>query len=625
MTIQISEASYTSNHVKINSDIRKVFTTSAAFGILRQQLVKNIGMKRLKNFLYHFGWKMGANDAKKLMKENTDKEYLIRKGPMLHIENGHIRGMEHKCDVNYNDLGDVESVYGRGIWIDSYEAQEHIQHFGVADEPVCHTLIGYASGFMSTVFGEPVLAKEFECVGKGDPVCRWKVKTKRQWLEEGHDDYFDYENPPIVEELEVTYEQLYKQQQFMLQLEKLQKRLMDEVINGSDLQTISEIIYSIANVPLTVEDRNFQLLASAGLTDEQYIEYKEDLENYLENKKLTKDNWPEWLLRGTIKTDLQERLITPIFVQKEILGYCTFIYDCHSTRDSESDFFILERFASAASLILLNEKTEFESFERMKGTFLEQILDNQLTKNEMIKRGKYTGLDLSKPYYVIILRHKRSGHSIEEEFRFQENIYDFTTQYFSQRKQNVLIGQRDGKIVMLITKDSLGEQSIDLVLEEYHRFLLDKFPLSEFKIGFSNEANDIETANQSYEEALMAVRLPSKKKIVSFQSLGVIGVLMNSDNLSGIRMIAEKELGLLYEHDEEKSGELLKTLYFFLRNGGKLEQTMKDLSLSMSGLRHRIRKIENLLNKDLRDPEVSHQLLLILQLLISLGELKINE
>lgn len=134
MTIQISEASYTSNHVKINSDIRKVFTTSAAFGILRQQLVKNIGMKRLKNFLYHFGWKMGANDAKKLMKENTDKEYLIRKGPMLHIENGHIRGMEHKCDVNYNDLGDVESVYGRGIWIDSYEAQEHIQHFGVADE-----------------------------------------------------------------------------------------------------------------------------------------------------------------------------------------------------------------------------------------------------------------------------------------------------------------------------------------------------------------------------------------------------------------------------------------------------------------------------------------------------------
>ena len=52
---------------------------------------------------------------------------------------------------------------------------------------------------------------------------------------------------------------------------------------------------------------------------------------------------------------------------------------------------------------------------------------------------------------------------------------------------------------------------------------------------------------------------------------------------------------------------------------------MKDLSLSMSGLRHRIRKIENLLNKDLRDPEVSHQLLLILQLLISLGELKIDE
>ena len=37
----------------------------------------------------------------------------------------------------------------------------------------------------------------------------------------------------------------------------------------------------------------------------------------------------------------------------------------------------------------------------------------------------------------------------------------------------------------------------------------------------------------------------------------------------------------------------MKTLYVFLSNGGKLEQTMGDLALSMSGLRHRIEESRN--------------------------------
>jgi DNA-binding PucR family transcriptional regulator len=89
-------------------------------------------------------------------------------------------------------------------------------------------------------------------------------------------------------------------------------------------------------------------------------------------------------------------------------------------------------------------------------------------------------------------------------------------------------------------------------------------------------------------------------------------------------MIAEQELGPLFNTKDPKTIELLKTLYVFLLNGGKLEQTMNDLSLSMSGLRHRINRIESLLEKDLRDPNETHQLLLIVKSLIALGELNID-
>ena len=74
---------------------------------------------------------------------------------------------------------------------------------------------------------------------------------------------------------------------------------------------------------------------------------------------------------------------------------------------------------------------------------------------------------------------------------------------------------------------------------------------------------------------------------------------------------------------DEKTKELIKTLYVFLVNGGKLHKTMEDLSLSMSGLMYRVNKLENLLKKDLRDSSQSYQLLLILDSLIALGEIKI--
>ncbi|WP_256358379.1 CdaR family transcriptional regulator [Bacillus sp. sid0103] len=150
------------------------------------------------------------------------------------------------------------------------------------------------------------------------------------------------------------------------------------------------------------------------------------------------------------------------------------------------------------------------------------------------------------------------------------------------------------------------------------------YPHGDFKFGISNVSDQIDKASKCFEEAMIALRLAVKKEIVSFHSLGIVGVLINSKNITGIEMIAEQELGPLHKTENPKIVELLKTLYIFLLNGGKLEQTMNDLSLSMSGLRHRINKIESLLEKDLRDPNEMYQLLLIIKSLIALGKLKFD-
>jgi len=619
MGFTISEESYIQNSVLRE---RRILTSSSAFGILRQELARNIGIERIKAFLLHFGWEMGVNDAKEAMKKGMTLDELIKYGPILHIENGHIRGIKHDCTVKYDEDGNVISVVGTGVWIDSYEAEEHVKRIGLAKEPVCYTLIGYASGYMSIVCGQPLHAKELTCVGRGDSECSWVVKTQKQWESEGYENLSSYDEKPIVEELEFTYEQLLEQQEFVTKLATFQKKLTEEISNGSDLQTIADMVYNTVQLPVIVEDIDLQTVTYAGLSKEKYMELKADMEENISADTLQRRDKQQLPFRKKVaRTTMQERLVTPITVQKEVMGYCAFIYDDMKNHNHKEDYLFLDRFANAVSLILLNEKTKFESFERMKGNFLDQILDGQLPVSEIIKRGKYTRLDLSQPYYVVVMDYKKKEMSIEEEFSLQEHLFETTFRYFNDKKHDLLVGHREGKIILLIMRDNIKKPSTHDLIKEFNGYLIEKYPKGEFKFGISNESHKIENALKYYEEAVIASRLSTKKSIVPFHSLGIVGVLINSKNISGIKVIAEQELGSIYNTKDPKAVELLKTLYVFLLNGGKLEQTMNDLSLSLSGLRHRIKRIESLLEKDLRDPNEMHQLLLVIKSLIALGDL----
>ena len=103
----------------------------------------------------------------------------------------------------------------------------------------------------------------------------------------------------------------------------------------------------------------------------------------------------------------------------------------------------------------------------------------------------------------------------------------------------------------------------------------------------------------------------------------MVGTLINENNENDVRMMAKSLLGNL-DMNGQKDVELIQTLYSFLLHGGNLEKTADELSLSISGLRYRMNKIEDLLHKDIRSPIISSQLLLAIQALIILGELKMK-
>jgi len=156
---------------------RVLILDAVALGLLRRELIETLGTTAARAVLTRFGYAHGWRVAESLRKNfpwDSEDEWRAA-GARLHTIQGLVRAEITRASFNPASPG------AEGIWHDSYEAEQHLLHLGQSDEPVCWTLTGFASGYMSCVYGTEIIAVEDRCRGKGDAVCRAVVRSKAEW------------------------------------------------------------------------------------------------------------------------------------------------------------------------------------------------------------------------------------------------------------------------------------------------------------------------------------------------------------------------------------------------------------------------------------------------------------
>jgi len=159
---------------------RAVLLDTAALGLLRKELIDTLSLSVARGVLYRFGWAHGFRTAE-AMKGAFDwesPEEWIKAGGRLH----RLKGLVTFRPVP-RETGARPRHFSQAIWEESYEAEQHLLHFGLADEPVCWTLTGFASGYLTAVHGRSIRVIEETCVGKGDAVCRMAGEPEEDWDE----------------------------------------------------------------------------------------------------------------------------------------------------------------------------------------------------------------------------------------------------------------------------------------------------------------------------------------------------------------------------------------------------------------------------------------------------------
>ncbi len=232
---------------------RAVIFDVEALGALRQQLLNSLGKELAMGILTRFGYAHGYNDAK-MLGENFDWETetdWLAAGPSIHTLEGIVHVTPQKIEFDR----ETGHFHMHGIWLNSYEAEEHLKLYGPSDHPVCWTLTGYASGYTSSFFGHDLLAIETECVGKGDARCYWEIRPVDQWGDEAKPYLKALEQVDISGQLFEANRRLQEQTRQQIQLNEMATELnlitnIDEVFRIAATKTKQIISTDRASITL---------------------------------------------------------------------------------------------------------------------------------------------------------------------------------------------------------------------------------------------------------------------------------------------------------------------------------------------------------------------------------------
>ena len=588
---------------------RVITIPTSAMGRLCKELIETIGVERTKGFLLRYGWNCGVSDAMNMIEIYGIQKESLLVGPTIHTLHGYQEG--HKVDLFEVDF-DKGILHLEGYWQNSYEAVEHVKLFGISDQPTCHTLTGLASGYLTTIMGEKVIAKEVECQGMGHQHCRVVCRTVKDWDEEIESELKFYELNSLIHELDQTYEQLRHERDNLNMSYEVHEKLMQEVLRDNRLSSQVELLYRITKLPAFIEDSDHHILAAAGVSkDEVYFKELTGLQS-INKTEYFQVNHNLGVLR------------TPIYLNRKIVAYYSFIYQ-HS-KPQEIDNMIIERASLTSSLSLLKDQIRFQSEQRVRGSFLEDILSGTINIDEITKRAYYLGIKLN-PYYFMIAVQTTNKTSFLNKLEFNDEVINFLDQYFKSHQLNALMGQKSENIIILLSDQTLLRDQKDKqqLCKKIYNHILMKYPKSQFRFGISTVSNDISVLGQLFEESQVSLKVANnERKIVSYDALGLEGIFFQMNNQENVQKLIQMKMGKLIEEDKIRNGELIKTLYQYLDTGSNVLKTARLMNLSVSGLRYRLERISEILETDIKKPRNTYQLFMVLEFLILSGEVDID-
>ncbi|HSL17598.1 MAG TPA: sigma-54-dependent Fis family transcriptional regulator [Methylomirabilota bacterium] len=176
---------------------RALLVDAVAMGLLRRYLVENFGRAAARAVLTQFGFAHGWRMAEAMQKEFTwaSNDEWRRAGSRIYTLQGLFRAQP----------GSEDPLSNKGaMLLASYEAEQHLLHFGRSDSAVCWTICGLMSGYFSRTNEEEIYVLEDRCLGEGHAACHLLARTRQEWGDERAEELAFFDSGRLKECLDVS-------------------------------------------------------------------------------------------------------------------------------------------------------------------------------------------------------------------------------------------------------------------------------------------------------------------------------------------------------------------------------------------------------------------------------------
>lgn len=605
---------------------RRVLIMNAdALGMLRKDLISNLGLERAKGFLIRYGWSCGYHDALAMRgRYSWDNEMeWLRAAPALNTLEGFAQVKVQRSEVD-KDRG---HLWVEGTWAHSFEAEQHIHHFGVADEPVCWTLSGYAGGYLTAFMGQRVIFRETACAGRGDPICRVVGKTVVEWGPAVQAELPFYEESRIAQELEQAYQEIQHQNQQLRQANAIHEELTRLILEGKSIPEITATLSRLLDSPVAVEDTGYRLLAAhpagsfphprtGGAGPVGLAAGRADLGREIAILKGTLrprllQPMPAWGLPGPW-------LATPVVAGGRILAYLSLL---RVAGPPEPLVTALERAAAVYALELLKQRAVAAAESRILVDLIASLLHGDFADEElMARRLRHVGIEAAVPHRVAVVEASAPARLTAEPPRDQDQLEE-QQKPLVRHIRDVLektvpgssVAVQSDQITLLVRLPGDPDDRAPLTL--LHQRLREA-PGTGIRIGVGPVCRRAQEYALSYRRAREALEIlrsfERTDAMLLYEDLGPYAIAFNREGRAELMSWVQRLLGPLLDYDQRRGGDLVRTLETYLAHDCSQAATARKMALHPSGLKYRLTRIRELLDVDFTRTEVRLQLHLVL-------------
>jgi len=209
---------------------RVVLLSAAAMGLLRKELIDTLGLETTRRLFLRFGYADGYHDAVSLRDRSKWADPLdgLRAGVVLDSLEGIVRTEIITLEHDPESGRFLEEM----VWHDSYVAEQHVHHYGKSAAPVCWSLVGYASGYVSACLGQEIYFRETGCLAAGASTCTVLGKDAESWGDTLETLRSDYHGTALGQEVERIREAVHRR------LQEIQRREQTVAKRERELQQL---------------------------------------------------------------------------------------------------------------------------------------------------------------------------------------------------------------------------------------------------------------------------------------------------------------------------------------------------------------------------------------------------